>query len=65
MKKEPRYTFDEKDRLVEVNEEKTEVCECGGIAEFAYWDKGDKRIPILKCKKCGDKFEASEDYWRE
>lgn len=43
----------------------TEVCECGGLAAFSYWDEGNNRIPILKCSKCGDEFEAHEDYWRK
>ncbi len=40
----------------------TEICLCGGEAKFSYWDK---QIPILKCKKCGDEFEAHEDYWKD
>lgn len=41
-----------------------EICQCGGEAYFAYWDESGF-IPILKCKNCGDEFEAHEDNWRE
>ena len=37
------------------------VCECGGETEIVRYEKD---IPILKCKKCGDEFEAHEEYWR-
>ena len=40
----------------------TEICECGGQANFIKWDGV---IPILKCEKCGDTFDAHEDYWRD
>jgi len=38
-----------------------EFCECGGETEIVRYEKD---IPILKCKKCGDEFEAHEEYWR-
>ena len=38
-----------------------EFCECGGETEIVRYENG---IPILRCKKCGDEFEAAEENWR-
>jgi len=44
-----------------------EGCECGGTAKLIRWFDGNLnwRIPILKCDKCGDTFDAHEDSWVE
>ena len=39
-----------------------EMCECGGEAVFTHFHNN---IPILKCNKCGDTFDAHESYWRK
>ena len=36
----------------------TEICLCKGQANLVYFDHN---TPILKCEKCGDKFEAAEN----
>ena len=41
-----------------------EFCECGGEARvIGYTRSGNYRIPLLKCNRCGDVFEAHEDNW--
>ncbi len=43
----------------------TEGCECGGTAKFWKWDPENSSIPLLKCNRCGDSFDADESVWRE
>lgn len=38
-----------------------EFCECGGKA---FIKKYNRDIPILKCNRCGDEFEAHESKWK-
>lgn len=45
------FCKDEKLKVIE------ETCLCGGQANLVYFDHN---IPILKCDKCGDEFEAAE-----
>lgn len=50
----------------EMKQEKIyETCSCGGegIISGIHKMNDGTGIPILKCKRCGDTFDAHEDYW--